>query len=147
MKTRVLFLCTSNRCRSQLAEALVNHDLGDRFEAQSAGTAPKTPHPLALKALAELGIGHAGARSKHLDEFAEQTFDHVITLCDSANETCPVFFGGVRRMHLGFEDPDAARGTEDEILAVFRRVRDEIRERVERYLTGAAAGKRTESRR
>lgn len=139
-KQRVLFLCTSNRCRSQMAEALVNHDLGDRFEAVSAGTAPKTPHPLALKALAELGIEHAGARSKHMDEFADERFDHVITLCDSANETCPVFFGGVRRAHLGFDDPDAATGSDEEKLAVFRRVRDEIRERIEAHLTEGRGG-------
>lgn len=135
MKKRVLFLCTSNRCRSQMAEALVNHDLGDRFEAFSAGTEPKEPHPLALRVLAELGIAHPNARSKHLDEYARQTFDYVITLCDRANQTCPVFFGGVRRAHLGFDDPDTATGTDEQKLAVFRRVRDEIREQVEAYLT------------
>ncbi|MDP8225033.1 MAG: arsenate reductase ArsC [Candidatus Lernaella stagnicola] len=135
MKKRVLFLCTSNRCRSQMAEALVNHDLGDRFVAFSAGTAPKSPHPMALQVLAEVGVDHPAARSKHMDEFAVQTFDFVITLCDRANETCPVFFGGVRRVHLGFDDPDEAEGSEEEKLAVFRRVRDEIREKVEQYLT------------
>jgi arsenate reductase (thioredoxin) len=134
LKKRVLFLCTSNRCRSQMAEALVDHDLGDRFEAFSAGTEPKAPHLLALRALTEIGIAHLNARSKHLDEFAGQRFDYVITLCDSANETCPVFFGGVRRAHLGFDDPDKASGTEEERLTVFRRVRDEIREQVESYL-------------
>jgi arsenate reductase len=135
MKKRVLFLCTSNSCRSQLAEALVNHDLGDRFEAFSAGTDPATPHPLAIRVLAEIGIDHTSARSKHLDEFAGQTFDFVITLCDSANETCPLFFGGVRRAHLRFDDPAKAEGGEEEKLAVFRRVRDEIRNQVEAYLT------------
>jgi arsenate reductase (thioredoxin) len=132
---RVLFLCTSNRCRSQMAEALINHDLGDRYQAFSAGTAPKTPHPLALKVLAELGIEHKGARSKHMDQFARETFDYVITLCDTANETCPIFFGGTKRTHIGFDDPDKASGTEEEILGVFRRVRDEIRMRIEEYLT------------
>ena len=135
MKKRVLFLCTSNRCRSQMAEALVNHDLGDRFMAYSAGTNPKTPHPLAIRALGEVGIAHPEARSKHLDEFAHQNFDFVITLCDQANESCSLFFGGVRRAHLGFDDPDKAEGTEEERLVVFRRVRDEIREQVEAYLT------------
>jgi len=135
MKQRVLFLCTSNRCRSQMAEALVNHDLGDRFEAFSAGTNPKTPHPLALRALAEIGIQHSSARSKHMDEFADQKFDFVITLCDHANETCPLFFGGVRRAHLSFDDPDIAEGTDEEKLAVFHRVRDEIRKKVEAFLT------------
>jgi len=136
MKKRVLFLCTSNSCRSQIAEALVNHDLGDQFEAFSAGTDPKTPHPLAIRVLKEIGIDHRGARSKHMDEFAGQAFDFVITLCDSANETCPLFFGGVRRAHLGFDDPDRAEGTEEERLAVFRRVRDEIRREVEALLAG-----------
>jgi arsenate reductase len=135
MKKRVLFICTSNSARSQMAEALVNHDLGSRFEASSAGTDPKTPHPLAIRVLAEIGIDHSLARSKSMDEFAGQAFDFVITLCDSANETCPLFFGGVRRVHLGFDDPARAEGTGEEKLAVFRRVRDEIRTRVEAFLT------------
>jgi len=135
MKKRVLFLCTSNSCRSQMAEALVNHDLGDRFEAYSAGTDPKTPHPLAIRVLKEIGIDHSSARSKSMDEFAGQAFDFGITLCDSANETCPLFFGGVRRAHLGFDDPARAEGTEAERLAVFRRVRDDIRSQVEAFLT------------
>lgn len=137
MKKRILFLCTSNRCRSQMAEALVNHDFATTHEAFSAGTEPKTPHPSALRVLAELGIDHSASRSKHLDEFDGQSFDHVITLCDHANETCPVFFGGVRREHIGFDDPDAATGTPEEILAVFRRVRDEIRARIGAYLREA----------
>jgi arsenate reductase len=137
-KKRVLFLCTSNSARSQIAEALVNHDLGDRFEAFSAGTDPTTPHPLAIRALAEIAIDHRGARSKPMDEFAGQKFDFVITLCDAANETCPLFFGGVRRAHLGFDDPVKAEGTEEEKLAVFRRVRDEIRTQVEEFLTRSA---------
>jgi arsenate reductase (thioredoxin) len=134
VKKRVLFLCTANSARSQLAEALVNHDLGDRFEAFSAGTAPKTPRPEAITVLAELGIDHSRARSKSLDEFADWTFDFVITLCDGANETCPLFFGGVQRAHLGFEDPARAVGTAEEILGAFRRVRDRIRETAESYL-------------
>jgi arsenate reductase len=134
MKKRVLFLCTSNRCRSQLAEALVNHDLSDRFAAFSAGTDPKAPHPLAIQVLAEIGIDHAAARSKHLSEFDGQPFDYVITLCDNANETCPVFFGGTRRTHMGVENPDEATGSEEERLAVFRRVRDWLRENAETYL-------------
>ena len=133
----VLFVCTANSARSQMAEALVNHDLGERFEAFSAGTSPTTPRPEALLVLAELGIDHSGARSKSLDEFADRTFDFVITLCDGANETCPLFFGGVKREHLGFEDPARATGTENEILAAFRRVRDQIRQVVEDYLLQA----------
>ena len=135
MRKRVLFLCTSNSCRSQMAEALVNHDLGDRFEAYSAGTDPATPHPLAIRVLAEIGIDHSLARSKSMDEFAGQAFDFVITLCDPTNETCPLFFGGVRRAHLGFDDPARAEGSEEGKLAVFRRVRDEIRDQVEAFLT------------
>jgi arsenate reductase len=132
LRKRVLFLCTANSARSQMAEALVNHDLGDRFEAFSAGTAPT-----ALAVLAELGIDHPHARSKSLDEFADRTFDFVITLCDSANETCPLFFGGVKRAHIGFPDPARASGSPDEILAAFRLVRDEIRQTVEKYLLWA----------
>jgi len=137
MKKRVLFLCTANSARSQMAEALVNHDLGDHFEAYSAGTAPKTPHPAALKVLAEIGIDHGRARSKALEEFEDQPFDYVITLCDAANETCPLFFGGVERTHSGFEDPARVTGAEEEILTAFRRVRDQIRETVEIYLRNA----------
>jgi arsenate reductase len=143
MKKRVLFLCTSNRCRSQLAEALVNHDLGERFAAFSAGTDPKAPHPLALRVLAEIGIDHSRARSKSVEEFAGEAFDHVITLCDDANLSCPAFFGKTRRAHLGFEDPDRATGTDQERLAVFRRVRDAIREQVEVHLVRAARPERT----
>jgi arsenate reductase len=126
-----------------MAEAMVNHDLGARFTAFSAGTEPTAPHPLALRALADEGIDHSGARSKHLDEFADQTFDHVISLCDNANENCPVFFGGVNRHHMPFADPGAATGSEAERLATFRKVRDQIRDRVERYLiTGLRHEKR-----
>jgi arsenate reductase len=120
-----------------MAEALVNHDLGEYFEAFSAGTAPRAPHPAALRVLAELGIDHSRARSKPLEEFEGQTFDLVITLCDAANETCPLFFGGVKRDHLSFEDPALASGSEGEILDAFRRVRDLIRQVVENYLRGA----------
>ena len=113
----------------------MNHDLGESFEAHSAGTEPKTPHPLAIRVLREIDIDHSSARSKNMDEFAGQAFDFVITLCDSAHESCPLFFGGVRRAHLGFDDPARAEGTEEEKLAVFRRVRDEIRSQVEALLT------------
>ncbi len=136
-RKKVLFLCTANSARSQMAEALVNHDLGDQFEAFSAGTMPTVPRPEALRVLAELGIDHSRAWAKSIDEFAGRTFDFVITLCDGANETCPLFFGGVRRIHIGFEDPARAAGTEDEVLAAFRRVRDHIRRDVEAYLAGA----------
>ena len=133
-KKKVLFLCTANSARSQMAEALVNHDMGDCYEAFSAGTSPTAPRPEALQVLAEIGIDHSRARSKSLDEFESQSFDYVITLCGAANETCPLFFGGVERSHLGFEDPSRVTGTEEEVLTAFRRVRDQIRKAVENYL-------------
>jgi len=123
-----------------MAEALVNHDLGKRFEAYSAGTDPTFPHPLALKVLFEIGIDHRRARSKPLEEFAGQPFDHVITLCNDAHETCPVFFGGVKRAHIGFEDPAKIPGTEEDMLQAFRHARDEIRKTIEAYLLGFGEG-------
>ena len=137
MKKKVLFLCTHNSCRSQMAEGIVNHDLGDRFQAYSAGTEATRVNPLAIRVLAELGIDITGHRSKTLDEFAGETFDYVITLCGSANEQCPLFFGGVRRLHIGFDDPSHLTGSDEEVLPEFRRVRDEIRRKLTDYLTGA----------
>lgn len=133
MKKRVLFLCTHNSCRSQMAEGLVNHFLGDRFQAFSAGTEATRVNPLAARVMAELGIDLAGHRSKTLDEFAGQPFDYVITLCGDAFEKCPLFFGGVQRVHLGFDDPSRLPGSEDEVLPEYRRVRDEIRRRLTRF--------------
>jgi arsenate reductase len=142
---KVLFLCTANSARSQMAEALVNHDMGDRYVAFSAGTSPTAPRPEALKVLAEIGIDHSRARSKSIDEFESQSFDYVITLCGAANETCPLFFGGVERVHLGFEDPARVTGTEEEVLTAFRRVRDQIRESVENYLRSRTPGSLAEN--
>ena len=139
MKQKVLLLCTHNSCRSQMAEGLVNHDLGERFQAFSAGTEATRVNPMALRVLAEIGIDISGHHSKTLDQFADQRFDHVITLCGSANEQCPLFFGGVRRVHLGFDDPSLGSGSEEVMLADFRRVRDEIRARLRAYLEGAAS--------
>ena len=136
MKKRVLFLCTHNSCRSQMAEGLVNHDLGDRFQVYSAGTEATRVNPLAIRVLAELGIDISGHRSKTLDEFAGEQFDCVITLCGSANEQCPLFFGGVRREHIGFDDPSRLSGSPEEVLPEFRRVRDEIRRKLTDYLRG-----------
>ena len=127
MKKMILFLCTHNSCRSQMAEGIVNFYLGDRFQAFSAGTEATRVHPLAIQVMAELGIDISGHRSKTLDEFSGEQFDHVITLCGSANEQCPVVFGGVQRVHIGFDDPSQATGTPEEILQEFRRVRDEIK--------------------
>jgi arsenate reductase len=133
-KKRVLFLCTHNSCRSQMAEGLINHDLGDRYQAFSAGTEATTIHPLAIKVLQEVGIDISAHRSKSLDDFKAMRFDFVITLCGDAHERCPLFFGGVERIHVGFHDPAQAIGSEEEILAEFRQVRDEIRERLAGYL-------------
>jgi arsenate reductase len=126
MRRKVLFLCTGNSCRSQMAEAIVNARLGDVWEAYSAGTQPAGyVHPLALRALAEIGIQHEG-RSKHADEYRTVPFDLVVTVCDDAAENCPVWLGQGRRVHLGLLDPARATGTEDEVTAAFRQVRDDI---------------------
>jgi len=136
MKKKILFLCTHNSCRSQMAEGIVNHFLGDRFHAFSAGTESTRVNPLAIKVLAELGIDIMGHRSKILNEFVGESFDYVITLCGDAKERCPLFFGGVRRVHIGFDDPSRLPGSEEEVLPEYRRVRDEIRERMIEYLRG-----------
>ncbi|AMV70460.1 arsenate reductase ArsC [Desulfuromonas carbonis] len=127
VKKRVLFLCTGNSCRSQMAEGLVNHDFAGRVAAFSAGTEPHGLNPRAVQVMAELGIDISANSSDHISRYESQPFDYVITLCGDANEKCPLFFGGVRRLHMGFDDPPRARGSEDEVLAVYRRVRDEIR--------------------
>ncbi len=135
---RVLFLCTHNSCRSQMAEGLTNHYLGDRFQAFSAGTEATRVNPMAIRVLAEIGIDISGHSSKIMDQFAGEKFDYVITLCGDANEKCPLFFGGVQRQHLGFSDPSKVVGTEEEIMAAFRKVRDEIKARIIDYLGGTA---------
>jgi arsenate reductase len=126
-KKRILILCTGNSARSQMAEGLLRHDSGDRFEVASAGTKPSSVRPEAITVMKELGIDISSHRSKHVNEFAGQSFDYVITVCDNARETCPVFFGTATKMHHDFEDPAATTGPEPERLAVFRRVRDELR--------------------
>lgn len=128
VKKRVLFLCTANSCRSQMAEGIANHFLGDALEASSAGTEASYVNTRAIEVLREIGIDISGHRSKSLDEFAGQNFDFVITLCGDAKEKCPLFFGGVQRTHLGFPDPARATGDEGEIMAEFRRVRDDIKD-------------------
>ena len=127
---KVLFLCTGNSCRSQLAEALVNHDLGGRWLAVSAGTRPAGYiHPLALQVLEELGIQHRG-ESKSVEQFRGQAFDLVVTVCGDAEENCPLWLGRDRKVHIGFPDPAKAGGSPEEVLAVFRQVRDDIRREV-----------------
>ena len=129
-RTKVLILCTGNSARSQMAEGLLRHLAGGRFEVASAGVAPSRVRPEAIKVMSELDIDIAGQRSKSVDEFLAQEFDYVITVCDNANEQCPVFPGKTRRIHWSFEDPAAAEGDDATRLEVFRRVRDEIKERL-----------------
>jgi arsenate reductase (thioredoxin) len=126
-KKRVLILCTGNSARSQMAEGLLRHDAGERFDVDSAGTRPGSVRPEAIAVMRELGIDISGHRSKSVAEFDGEKFDCVITVCDSARETCPVFFGAAKRLHRDFDDPAALDGSEEERLALFRRVRGELR--------------------
>lgn len=133
-KNRVLFLCTGNSCRSQMAEAIVNHDMGDRWHAFSAGTQPAGyVHPRALQVLEEIGINHTG-RSKNVNQFRDQSFHLVITVCDQASEECPLWLGEGQVIHSGYQDPAQATGSTEEILTVFRRVRDRIHARIPELL-------------
>ena len=135
MRREVLFLCTGNSCRSQMAEGLVNHYLGDEWRAYSAGTNPAGyVHPLAVQAMAELQIDISRQRSKSVDEFRATEFDVVATVCDAAAENCPVWLGNGHRVHIGFQDPARATGSDEERLAVFRQVRDEIRRQMFSFL-------------
>jgi arsenate reductase (thioredoxin) len=128
---RVLFLCTHNSARSQMAEGLLRHLAGDRFEAHSAGTEATRVRPLAVRAMGEMGVDISGQESKTLDRYLKEPFDYVITVCDDANEACPFFPEAANRLHWSFEDPSKAEGSEEERLAVFRSVRDRIRQRIE----------------
>jgi arsenate reductase (thioredoxin) len=128
MKQRILILCTGNSARSQMAEGLLRHDAGDRFEVFSAGTKPGQVRPEAIAVMRELGIDISTHRSKSVDEFADENFDYVLTVCDSAKESCPIFPGHTNRLHRSFDDPAVVEASEPERLAVFRRVRDEIRD-------------------
>lgn len=127
-KKRVLILCTGNSARSQMAEGLLRHDAGDRYQVESAGIEPSFVRLQAIEAMREIGIDIANHRSKSLDEFLGQPFDYVITVCDNAKEHCPVFPGSAERIHWSFDDPAAAKGSDAAQRAVYRRVRDEIRE-------------------
>ena len=134
MAHRVLFICTHNSARSQMAEGLLRRFGGDRFEAFSAGTEATRVRPLAIKAMAELGIDISGQQSKTLDGYLNEPFDDVITVCDTAAEACPIFSGATHRRHWSFEDPSKATGSEEEQLDIYRRVRDQIRSRIEQEL-------------
>ncbi len=126
-KKRVLILCTGNSARSQMAEALLRHDAGERFEVFSAGVKPSRVRPEAIAVMQELGIDLSGHHSKHVDEFAVQKFDYVLTVCDNARESCPIFPAATAVIHQNFLDPAAASGSEAERMTLFRQVRDEIR--------------------
>ncbi|MBE0618625.1 MAG: arsenate reductase ArsC [Proteobacteria bacterium] len=135
MKKRVLFLCTGNSCRSQMAEGWLRHLGGDRCEVFSAGTRPQGVNPLAVRVMAEAGVDLSSHRSKSVNDFLGRDLDLLVTVCGGAKESCPVFLGTVGdRRHWALADPAKARGSEEEVLKVFRRVRDEIRTRVEAFL-------------
>jgi len=131
---RVLFVCTGNSARSILAEAMLRQHGGSAFDVHSAGTHPSTVNPLTLEVLDEVGLEHAWARSKSVDEFRGQSFDYVITVCDQARQACPVFPGGGSSLHWGYEDPAATVGTAEERLAVFRSVMTQLGERVQLFI-------------
>ena len=133
-KTRVLFLCTHNSARSQMAEGFLRAMAGDRFEARSAGTEKTSVNPLAIRVMAERGIDLGGHISKVYDGLMQERWDYLVTVCDDANERCPFVPGSVKRLHWSFEDPSRARGTEEERLHVFRRVRDQIEQRLAEWL-------------
>lgn len=132
---RVLFVCTGNSARSVMAEALLRHHGGEAFEVYSAGTEPKGVNPLTLQVLAEAGIDASFARSKSVNEFLGESFDYVVTVCDQARQSCPVFPGVHESLHWGYEDPAAAEGTEAERLQVFRRVFIQLSERIAQFAT------------
>ena len=148
-RARVLFLCTGNSARSQIAEALLKHLGGADFEVLSAGTRPTGVDPLTLRVLQERGLDSAGLRSKSLDEFAGQRFDYVVTVCDAAAEECPFFPGAAQQLHWSFPDPAAVEGTEEEKLAAFRETERGMRERVQDFVEAvrkdAGAGRRQSS--
>ena len=132
-KKRVLILCTGNSARSQMAEGLLRHDAGERFTVESAGTKPSAVRLEAITVMKEVGIDITSHRSKHVDEFAGQDFDYVLTVCDNAKESCPVFFGKATRLHHSFNDPAAVEGSDENRLGAFRTVRDELRAYLNRF--------------
>jgi len=138
-KQRVLFLCTGNSCRSQMAEGWLRELGGDEFDAESAGTNPTRLNPTAIRVMAEAGIDITGQFSKSADEMNGRQFDFVVTVCDRAREACPVFPHDATKLHWSFEDPAEATGTEEERLDVFRRVRDEIAQRIREFLDANAS--------
>ncbi len=133
---KVLFLCTENSCRSQMAEAICNKFLGDKVKAFSAGIRPSSVNPMAIEVLKEIGIDISSARSKHVSEFEDQSFDLVVTVCGDARESCPVWPGQGKRVHFGLEDPAKASGSKEERLQTFRKVRERITHELLPFLKG-----------
>ena len=131
---KVLILCTGNSARSQMAEGLLRYDAGEAYEVSSAGTKPTLVRPEAITVMREVGIDIAGQRSKSVDEFAGQDFDYVITVCDNAKQSCPVFPAKTKRLHWSIEDPAAVQGSAEERLTAFRRVRDQLRARLQAFV-------------
>lgn len=130
-KSRVLFICTHNSARSQMAEGFIRHFYSDLYDASSGGTEPSGINPFAIQVMDEIGIDISGHESKSVKQFLDEEFDHVVTVCDQANEACPFFPGAKNAIHKGFQDPTLAEGTDEEIMAVFRKVRDEIKKWIE----------------
>jgi arsenate reductase len=139
-KTKVLFLCTHNSARSQMAEGLLRHLAGDRFEIMSAGIEATHFRPLAVRAMDEVGIDISGQESKTLDRYVGEPFDYVITVCEEANEACPFFPGAAERLHWSLPDPAAAQSTEEDRLEVFRSVRDLLRDYIDGELVNGRGG-------
>lgn len=133
-KKRVLILCTGNSARSQMAEGMLRHIADETFEVESAGVEPSNVRPEAIEAMSEIGIDISTHRSKSVDEFTDQQFDYIITVCDNARESCPVFPGGAQRIHWSFDDPAAVKGSDEERLSAFRTVRDQIFKQLERFV-------------
>ena len=131
---KVLFLCTGNSARSQMAEGFLKYMAGDRFEVYSAGVKPTAVNPLAIKVMAEIGIDISKHKSKSVMEFIDQSFDYVITVCGNAQKTCPVFPGEHEKIHWDLEDPAEAQGSEEKRAAIFRRIRDEIEQRIKDWI-------------
>ncbi|HUI41328.1 MAG TPA: arsenate reductase ArsC [Terriglobia bacterium] len=141
-RKRVLILCTSNSARSQMAEGLLRHDAGTPYEVSSAGTKPTQVRPEAIAVMREIGIDISGHHSKSVDEFRGRAFDSVITVCDNARESCPVFSSGTERIHWSVQDPAAVQGTEEVRLDAFRRIRDDLRARLRDFAARRPAGAR-----
>jgi len=135
MKKKILFLCTGNSARSQMAEGLMRHFRGDEFEVFTAGVEPKGVHEKAIEAMREIGVDISRQKSKHVDDLPIKEFDYIITLCDHAAQNCPVFLGKGQKIHHGFSDPAAVQGSGEDVLEAFRKVRDELKQFILRFGT------------